>query len=439
MFPTGVTTEFRFGAIELLQGGKAMRFKVKHLMILVLAIAALAVFIGIGSAADGPAVYVRYYPNGGNVVAHVYWDDSTGGPYTFRWANDAAISGNDLAWQSSGLTRTNVGLSTQKTVLTLTPNKNYFFKIYNGSNITIVRAFPASNVSSSGPRYQNDYAHGNFTPDTAMCAACHSTHTALKAQLLRQATYYELCMLCHSSSNSQSKYDVETGHVYTGAGWAPSLAGPIKMGAGLATSRHDVDDTVYSTTEVPGSDPTKVLTFTCVSCHNGHATRNDNYRLLKKTIYPADNQWNPQTVNFVAYAITRSTTVGEEVYLVSGNAEFCSACHLDYDEGNAMVAGGVYNTVYRHPVTVGSSVYSVEPRGLWPTTGDILPLQYYGGASATDKRTAVVCETCHFAHGTTKSFNVYIPQAAPAVPQAVSNKKMLRLDNYGVCESCHKK
>ncbi|MHB9094288.1 MAG: cytochrome c3 family protein [Eubacteriales bacterium] len=313
-----------------------MKIKLKYLIILTLSIVALAVYIGTGSAADGPSVYVRYInPSGGSVEAHVYWDDTAanGGPYTFKVASDILANGSDADWQPAGGTQYNVGLANQKTKITLTQFKNYYFKVYNGSNVTILRSFPVDFNSSGGPRYQNDYAHGNFTPDTAMCAACHSTHSALKAQLLRQATYYELCMLCHSSSNSQSKYDVETGHVNTSAGWKDSLAGPIKLGAGMATSKHDVNDTGSTATLVPGSDPTpsRVLTFTCVSCHNGHGTKNDNYRLIKKTIYPADNNWDPQTVNFAAYSIVKNISVGEEVYLVSGNTEFCSACHLDYD------------------------------------------------------------------------------------------------------------
>ncbi len=434
-----------------------MKIKLKYLIIVSLAVAAMAAFIGISTAADGPAVNVRYFNVGGNVDAYVYWDDTAGngGPYSFNWANDIPVggAGNALDWKTPAAWTPATSISNSTTsgayvkLPSITKFKNYYFKIFTAGDakITVVRSYPVDFNSSGGPRYQNDYAHGNFTPDTAMCAACHSTHSALKAQLLRQATYYELCMLCHSSSNSQSKYDVETGHVYTGTGWVDSLGGPIKSGAGLATSEHDVNDTGTTATTVYGSDQgtpsgTRVLTFTCVSCHNGHGTKNDNYRLLKKTIYPADNNWNPQTVNFVAYAVSRNTaTVAEEVYFVSGNTEFCSACHLDYDEGNASVKGGVYSSVYRHPVTVGSTVYTVEPKNFWPATGDVLPLQYYSGAAATDKRTAVVCETCHFAHGTTKSFNIYVPQTPPSSPLSITNQKMLRLDNYGVCESCHKK
>ena len=419
-----------------------MKIKVKYLLAGAIATVLLAVYAGFSSAADGPSAYVRY---NGDVSISVYWDDPANS-YDCYWANDITSSGSDLEWSALPLSESN-GSGTTKyvTLNSVTKYKNYFFKITDGENVTMVRTYPVDNNDSNNPeRKQNDYAHGNFTPDTSMCSYCHSTHTALKEQLLRQATYYELCMLCHSSSNTQSKYDVETGSVLMASGWKPSLAGPIKLGPGLATSGHNVDDTGTVNTSVYGSDSSKILTFTCVSCHNGHGGKNDNYRLLKKTIYPANNGWNPQNVSFRAFAIVKDQTVGEQVYFVSGNSEFCATCHLDYDEGNSVTAGGVYaadlggslgKARYRHPITVGSTVYSVEPDNYFPTSGDYLPLQYYSGASATDKRVAVVCETCHFAHGTTKNFNVTMPVDGTSI----TNQKMLRLDNYGVCESCHKK
>jgi len=416
--------------------------KIKHIFIVILAAVLLAYVVG-GASAEGPSAYVRYYNSGGSVIASVYWDDtSAGGPFNVKWANDVTADGSSLNW-SSDMTKHGSGADTYVT-LTLTKYKNYYFKIYNGSNVTIVRSYPSDFSPLAGPRYQNDYAHGNFTPDTGMCASCHSAHTALKAQLLKQATYYELCLLCHGNSSIQSKYDVVTGKVYTAGGWKDSLAGPIGTGVGTITSKHNIDDTVNTKVYVPGSeqsDPARMLTFTCVSCHKSHGGRNDNYRLLKEIIYPSDSAWNPQTVSFRAYAIVKDPAVGEEVYLVSGSTEFCAACHLDYDEGNASTKGGVYKIVYRHPVTVESvvySVYSTSPaKDYYPTAGDYLPLQYYGaGESKTaDKRTAVVCETCHFAHGTYKTFAVYLPPEGTEV----TNQKMLRLDNYGVCQSCHKK
>ncbi len=415
-----------------------MKVKLKYLLAGIIVFGLMAVFIGTGSAEEGPYVYIRYFNNGTGVDAYVYWNDSAdnGGPYSFAWADDVLSSGEDLDWQTAA--PDNAGTAGAVFKLPVTKYKNYFFRVSDGARVTIARAFPVDfNNSTNSDRYENDYAHGNFTPGTGMCAACHITHTALGEYLLRQATYYELCMLCHGNSTTQSKYDVETGRVYMGpeTGWVDSLAGPIGSGVTGITSKHDVDDTTDVMTTVYGSDPGRLLTFTCVSCHKGHGGKDDNYRLLKKTIYPADGEWNPQNVDFRAYAVVRDTTVGEEVYFISGNTEFCSSCHLDYSQGSAHYADGVYTSVYRHPVTVGETVYSVEARGLWPAEGDYLPLQADPGAGTADKRTAVVCETCHFAHGTYKTFNVYLPDTG----ETISSQKMLRLDNYGVCQSCHKK
>lgn len=414
-----------------------MKIKLKHLIMMVITALAMGLFVTAGVAADGPSAYVRYVDQGATVDISVYWDDSAaGGPFNCYWADDVVADGGSLDWSSSMSKNNGAGTIKYVTLEGATKYKNYYFKVANGSYVTVVRSFPVDFDNEANPeRKQNDYAHGNFTPDTVMCGSCHVTHAALKSQLLRQATYYELCMSCHSNSNSQSKYDVEAGKVNVGGGtWVDSLAGPIL--SGFASSMHNVNDTGSVDTPVHGSDPTKILTFTCVSCHTAHGGKNDNYRLIKKTIYPANNDWNPQSVSLVAYAVVGGDpTAGEEAYYVSGNSEFCSSCHLDYDQGNAHEPGGVYQSVYRHPVTVGSTVYSVEPGDLFPTGGDNLPLQYYSGAASADKRTAVVCGTCHYAHGTPKSFNISLPPNGTQV----ADKNMLRLDNYGTCQSCHRK
>jgi predicted CXXCH cytochrome family protein len=364
----------------------------------------------------------------------VYWDDSGGGS-TINWANSVILSGGNLDWQSAGLSVSGLGSNQAVAILdTATKYRNYYFRLAKGGEINIVRTFPANFDSINGPRYQNNYAHGNFASDTDMCAKCHSTHNSVKAQLLKQATYYELCLTCHGNSSTQSKYDVQMGQTYTGEAWVDSLAGPI--GNGMGTSSHNIDDRNSVDTTVYGSDPAQILTFTCMSCHLAHGGTDDNYRLIRRTIYPAnDKAWNPQTVNFQAYAVVNDITVGEQVYFVSGASEFCAACHLDYIKGNAYNPGGVYTYVYRHPVSVGNTVYSVEPKNYWPSADSSLPLQYYAGASTDDKRTTVVCQTCHYAHGTKRNFSVYIPPE----PLPIIKKNMLRVDNLGVCESCHKK
>lgn len=429
----------------------------KMFLMATIVITVLLTWVVITNAA--PKAYVTYSnPAGNSVTSYVYWDSSTF--TTFQWAYAMNSSGGDLNWLSNITPQ--VSGSDRIATLTLTEYMNYFAKISDGNTVTedtYVRLFP---VNFGGSRELNDYAHGNFRPDSPMCGGCHSTHSALKAQLLKKATYYELCMLCHSNANSQSKYDVESGKITVAGTTYASLAGPISTQYG-AISIHNVDDTVSAYAyKVPGSYNYLNLTFNCVSCHNGHGGTYDNYRLLKRKIYYADGQWTGNYVYYDAFATTASDTSGELLSMVRGNTEFCTACHQDFDDGGAWRKGGsldpVYTGVYMHPVSVGNTVYSVtynysfnsyyssDPYygsyslgarnpSLAPIAGDVLPLQFNPKNDAvTDKRTAVVCSTCHYAHGTPKTFG--ITQVDNSVYES---RYMLRMDNYGTCESCHKK
>ena len=430
----------------------------------------LVIWAGTTHAAP-PSAYVTYSnQQAATVEVQVYFDSQNNVFNKVQYATGMTADGSDLDL-GSDLTVNGTDPNKYITIANAAKYMNYYVRIADATvtEATYVRVFPVTTTSSPGREF-NDYAHGNFRPDTSMCGGCHSTHSALKAQLLKKASYYELCMLCHSNANSQSKYDVEAGQVSVSGGTTKnSLAGPFKPALG-AISLHNADDTGGTTAvDVPGSDVLggKKLSLTCVSCHNGHGGTNDNYRLLKSRIYADDGKTLVNyNIDFDAYAVTASATSGEELFMVRGNSEFCAACHLDYDDGNAWVAGGVYGinvdapgpgtARFRHPVSVGDVVYSVyynyftnpyysaypnpayttgtRDQSLDPTAGDLLPLQYNPyteKAGLTHKRTTVVCLTCHFAHGSTKAFNVQ--------DTVYDGKYMLRLDNYGVCESCHKK
>jgi len=400
------------------------------------------------SSVSASSVYGLYFTdNGDNTVSvSVYWDDEGGGSQVF-WANSATANGALLDWQNSGFAFNGLNSGNALAVYsTAVKYRNYYFKITKNGEEVVLKAFPVDMPNAGMPeRLANDNAHTVFTNSTYMCAKCHVTHSGLKEKLLIQATYYDLCMLCHGTANIQSKYDVKSGLVLTGGGWKPSLGGPI--GSGF-TSRHDVDDNSSVDTTVYGSAPGKILTFTCISCHLPHGTTRDvNYRLLRKTVYPSNDKFTSTTVSYTAYSIVSDPAVGEELYMVSGNSEFCTACHFDYDDGSSDYPGTTYGATgyYRHPVTVGNRVYSVystlPARNWYPEAGDSLPLQtnVTGESIGSDKRTAVVCSTCHYAHGTPKPFNVSYPQGTGQVFAEVYNQKMLRLDDYGVCQSCHQK
>ena len=403
-------------------------------------------------AVVAPRVSIGYSNQAANTVdVTLTWDDSGIGHYDAFWADNIINDGSGLSYQDISGSIITSGSRKSVTKTGLTKYKNYFFKIVNDDTIVqeaaYVRVFPVNTAGYNAARSFNDHAHGNFTDNTPMCGGCHSTHSALKAQLLKEATYYQLCKLCHGTAATQSKYDVETGKVTVsdGAGGTTtvnSLGGPFVTGT---TSKHDADDSYggWGPVVVPGSDPAKSLSLTCISCHNGHGGKDDNYRLLKKDIYVDDAKTESlKTVNidFDAFAVTPAATSGENLYLVKGNTEFCAACHLDFENGSGQTADKdsrlTTSARYRHSTTVSGVVYSVYgsdgSKDYSPSYWGPLPLQYNAAeakAGVTDKRTAVVCSTCHFAHGTTKQFNTVTG----------NSKYILRLENYGTCESCHRK
>lgn len=431
------------------------------LIVLLLGLAAFLILGGHPAAAADQNTYITYANQTNTTVdIRVYFTlpDVTG----VKYAVDKLADGSGLDWKTLTVC-SGSGSEQYADISAAEKYRNYFIQINSSSAGTSnIRIYPVDTVGFGvTDRVYNDYAHGYFRPDTPMCTACHNTHSALKEQLLLKASYYQLCMLCHSSANTQSKYDVESGLVTVAGGMTkPSLGGPFLNQAGTpVVSRHDANITDTDTAsvqnyDVPGSDVLggKQLGLTCLSCHYSHGGASDNYRLLKRTIAAANgSQLVTANVDVQGYAVTASSTSGEELIMLEGNTEFCAACHLDYDEGNAVVAGGVYaasvtpgpgTARFRHPVTVGSTVYSVysvfdtgAPRTtpLTPQPGDVLPLQYYSAENPgiSDKRTAVVCSTCHFAHGSVKSFNVQ--------GNEFDGRYMLRLNNYGVCQSCHQK
>ncbi|HEX3033338.1 MAG TPA: cytochrome c3 family protein [Bacillota bacterium] len=373
--------------------------------------------------------------------------------YAFRQNSE----GSDLDWQPLILTQ-GTGADRFAVLNNATKYMNYIFRIYSSNRsvveATYVRAFPVDTQAAGGSsRASNAYGHGNFAKSNELCGACHSTHSALRDKLLVRASYYETCMLCHSNANTQSKYDVEAGQVTVAAGETrPSLAGPFVTGQ---LSGHNADDTLGITpVSVPGSeqDSSRWLGLTCISCHLPHGGENDNYRLLRKTVFAAgqvyedDPSFVTKDLGVVAYALTDGPGSGEELFMIRGNTEFCAACHLDYLKGDSLTPGGNYApdtegagaARYRHPVSVGEVTYSVygndgmRPIPFTPFTGDVLPLQFNPLQENTStKCTSVVCSTCHYAHGSTKVFNTFNYQG--------DSRYMLRLDNYGICESCHKK
>lgn len=430
--------------------------------VIVICICTILLAIGCNVVFASPEAYIGYSgqdmpPGTVDLTLHFLQKEGETAYDRVAYAFTRNSAGSDLDWQELPW-QTDTEGDRFAVLNNATKYMNYIFKIYSSNpsviEATYVRAFPVDTQGSGGAsRPSNAYGHGNFANSSELCGACHSTHSALKDKLLVRASYYETCMLCHSNANTQSKYDVEAGQVaIAGGGTRPSLAGPFVTGQ---MSAHNADDTQGITqVNVPGSETggTRQLGLTCLSCHLPHGGENDNYRLLRKTVFAAnqvdesDPVFVTKNLEVVAYALTEGPTSGEDIFMLRGNSEFCAACHLDYVKGDSATSGGNYSDNisgpgigrYRHPVSVGGVVYSVygndgnrlEP--FTPVAGDILPLQFNPlQENTSSKGTAVVCSTCHFAHGSTKVFNTFDVEG--------DSRYMLRLDNYGICESCHKK
>ena len=237
--------------------------------------------------------------------------------------------------------------------------------------------------------------HGNYSPTTDACAACHRTHTAVGPNLLKAKTPYELCMSCHDGTGST--YNVQDG-VLEVAGRPASAAGPIVPVAqgGQATSSH-----VLTQTLTPPGGPSVSAGLTCTSCHDPHGS--SNHRIFRETV-----TWTGVSVSVTFTAtVNNPLTPGESVTYLSGSVQACAACHPDY----ALRSGGSYTKGTRHRVNVNVGA------GYTPGT---LPLE----------SGKLVCLTCHYAHGTRV-------QNTAASGQALYSSVLKRRADSGVCSQCH--
>jgi cytochrome c553 len=153
---------------------------------------------------------------------------------------------------------------------------------------------------------------------------------------------------------------------------------------------------------------------------------------------------------------------------------WCSACHTGYNNQSDYVAGvaqtkdyGSYESTvgaqvrHRHPVDIplnaGNAVLAIPVTGSTVDPRIPLELHYIAGAVDTDQSN-VGCLTCHLAHGSSQKMTGWaassyqagswmpvkdnIPGVNPDKvnePGLIGTSALLRADNRGVCERCHKK
>jgi predicted CXXCH cytochrome family protein len=322
---------------------------------------------------------------------------------------------------------------------------------------------------TAGVAFANAGPHGGYSATTDACAGCHRAHSAGAAKLLISSEP-ALCFTCHGSAGAGAQTNVMDG-VNKGSGGGNLLAGGFLTykGAGV-TSTHSTSGapsnawgsgTTWASTydcagchnpdsglvwpgaptwgisgnaaaTYPGRGQNVTMPLTCTSCHDPHGGR--NYRLLQQRVHP-DTMQQQDPAGYVL--VTSNETGGQNPdqpgYVADyvnpkyklGLGDWCTGCHFTYQQ---TVAGSPFNaedgkglvTRYRHKQNMTLS-------GLTTT----LPLEDRNGDGSVDQ---LFCLSCHYAHGTSATMSGQAGDVAPAHDSA-----LLRKDNRGVCEDCHKK
>jgi len=266
----------------------------------------------------------------------------------------------------------------------------------------------------------NGGPHGNYTATTDACAGCHRAHTATSDNLLMADSTYDLCVSCHGASGTGANTNVDDG-VYVD-GRAPSKSDNTPDGAALlgggfvnyagaaVTSTHDptgVENQAWGAGNERGVLAAIADPLDCASCHDPHGS--PNYRIIKEEI------------NGVSVTVAPSDESNKNYSVVSWSAQqsnVCGACHNPYQHATADTTTGTFT--HAVDVTYGGSTSFTDGNG------DTVSVDLASGY--------IVCQTCHFPHGTSATMTGYADGAGPAGDSA-----LLRKDNRGVCQACHQK
>ena len=290
----------------------------------------------------------------------------------------------------------------------------------------------------------NGGPHGGFTATTDACAGCHRAHTATGPRLLT-VDPNTVCLSCHGAAGSGANTNVEGGIYLStrddsggdynhGAANTPDnsalLAGPFA--AAGTTSAHTYDGTsvgAWGDAANRGVQGATAMVMNCASCHDPHG--NTNYRILNTTI------------NAVAVAVAQVDEGAAKDYDTeqwgTGQSAVCTACHGAYHrtavgQGSTPDAGTYTHRVDMtwNDVSAGVTVGGNNPEtvGYSAAAGDEVPL------AETGVNDTVVCQTCHFPHGTTATMTAL---ADDPIIGGTNDSALLRLDNRGVCQACHQK
>ncbi len=330
-------------------------------------------------------------------------------------------------------------------------------------------------LADNGPHVKGQ---GGALPDT--CAACHRAHTG-QAPYLLKAKQEQLCFTCHGSAAGGSTLDVQEGAAYSSTGRS-SAVGALRGGGfkfalintgkvtkeynagtgrlekaeipALATSElkpsssaHSIDESsqmAWGNGEISGSaNEGKAIKLTCGSCHDPHG--NSMYRILRpiptesgaKTgvevpdtatkVYTTENYWNSWDPNDVEYEAKVSA--------------WCATCHT------RLLAGDKVNEAKENEmsalVSSGDALFTYRHRTEY-TAEEMKKLsEEHAAGKAKAKPT---CIQCHVGHGSNATMGEYsgavtFPNGKTTESPLASKEDsfLLRLNNRGVCQTCHNK
>jgi predicted CXXCH cytochrome family protein len=297
---------------------------------------------------------------------------------------------------------------------------------------------------------------------TEKCAACHRAHTAQAPYLLKESSEEALCYTCHGSSGTGSNLDVADGVGYSGAERSGGAAGALRGGGfkyALIDSSKPVGNyeatspyrlisgeipalsegaavnsahTVNSSSQMAWGNGAiaaeanygKTLSLRCGSCHDPHG--NGDYRILRPIpqesggteVKIADAETKEyRTTN---YWQSWETNNKQFRYLISS---WCATCHtrLLAESKSGDISSGDAVFTYRHRSFFTQAEYEALE-----------------ASSAT--KTKPSCIQCHVAHGSDAKMEGYATTINyPNGTAAGSDSFLLRVDNRGTCQMCHKK
>lgn len=312
------------------------------------------------------------------------------------------------------------------------------------------------------------WVHGNYGATTDACAGCHVAHAATLPKLLKSGeTQAHFCFLCHGTGGTGAPYDAQFGQIMMGTPITSTAGGFEKTGGSdgdAITSRHkvwgyasnaavlNVEDTA-SRTDIPGGTNTITTGLVCGSCHDPHAggaltlaeadvitgyqamTGGINPRLLRKSLFGTGGLDVLFTVNDLGNWQGDPTNDVMVVYevkgYISGSNGWCGGCHdkFNKDEGSGSDKTG--DTMYRHAMGVQANLTELAGREYTDLKVAGTPTE---GTTPGDG--TVACLTCHRAHATTVEAAGWASSWSTDGGTGLGSA-LLRMDNRGVCWSCH--